>query len=260
MTTLPRPHYTKIGLDTYLDAIPLPLPLPPGKPESWTCALSLFGTLPLVAKDDRGYTDLLDKDLLREILSGFGRPTRKEEQLALLLTTPIPGDADVASVLGGLLKHRTYWVRQRTAVLIGLMGLTGAQKALIANLGDSDNDARRGAAEGLGRLRDAGAVETLARGPWEDSDSSVDHARCTALARINDWDRTAAAASGLGADGEGFELLTAMIDAHKSGDGSELLERMESGDDDVKRAIGHFFIGHPAMSANHAASLGEVMG
>ncbi|MCO4746040.1 MAG: hypothetical protein KC912_14690, partial [Proteobacteria bacterium] len=104
------------------------------------------------------------------------------------------------------------------------------------------------------------AVETLARGPWEDSDSSVDHARCTALARINDWDRTAAAASGLGADGEGFELLTAMIDAHKSGDGSELLERMESGDDDVKRAIGHFFIGHPAMSANHAASLGEVMG
>ncbi|TNE87884.1 MAG: hypothetical protein EP330_16430 [Deltaproteobacteria bacterium] len=257
--TLPAPHYTKIGLAQYLETVPLPLPVPPGAPSTWTTALHLFGTFPLVAKDDRGYTDILDKDLLREILSAFGRPTRKEEQMALMFTTPIPGDVDVAEVLGGLLSHSTYWVRQRTAILIGLMGLTGAQKQLIANLSDSDNDARRGAAEGLGRLGDAGAIEALARGPWEDSDTSVDYARCIALSRINDWDRTAAAVAGMSADGDGFELLTAMIEAHKSGDGSELIERMESGDDDVKRAVGRFLMGHPAMSAKHAGSLGEVM-
>ena len=55
--TRPVPHYTKTGLTQYLDAVPLPLPLPPGDPSTWTCALTLFGTLPLVAKDDRGYTD-----------------------------------------------------------------------------------------------------------------------------------------------------------------------------------------------------------
>jgi HEAT repeat protein len=257
--TLPPPRYATIGLETYLREVALPIVLPPGEPSSWTSALHLFGAFPLVAKDDRGMVDLLDDDLLRMILRSFGRPTRDEERLPLLLTTPIPGDRDLAQVLAPLLKHKTYWVRQRVAILIGLLGLEGALDGLVANLMDSDNDARRGAAEGLGRLGSAEAIQALVRGPWEDSDASVDMARCAALARIGDWERTASAVAETTASGDGFELLQVMVAAHRTGDGTVLIERMEAGDDEVKRAGARFLLGHPAVTARHVTAVGELL-
>lgn len=257
--TLPQPGFATRGLTEYLAEVALPITVPPGSPATWTTALHLFGAFPLTAKDDRGYTEILDDDLLREILGHLGRPTRKEEQLPLLLTTPLPGDVDLGAVLASLLTHQTYWVRQRVAILIGLLGVTGATAALIANLSDSDNDARRGAAEGLGRLGDPSAIPALARGPWEDSDTSVDMARCAALARIGDWEATGAVVDGVSASGDGFSLLQAMVEAHRTGDAGELLERAEGGDDDCKRAVGRFLMGHTAMAARSASALGEVI-
>jgi HEAT repeat protein len=255
--SLPLPRYTRVGLDAYLATAPLILPLPPGEPASWTCLLNVLGTAPLLYKDDAGMGRVCDADLLRALLKQLGRPSADEEQEAFLLCSPIPG-ADAEGGLIGLLRHETYGVRQRAALTLGYMGGPAAIRPLMGNLDDSDNDARRGAAEALGRLRAVEAIDSLLIRPWDDSDQSVNAARVEALIRIDSWDRVADSVSGASA-GEHKTLVQAMLEA-RDGETGPLVEVMSEGDENIRRVVGRFLAAHPAAAAACIEALVEQLG
>ena len=137
-------RFSRPRLQAWLDATGAIVPFPPGEPDTWTCLFDLIGPEPLVAEDDRGITRVCDGDLLRELLGAMGRPCREEEQEALLLTTPIPGGSTLIDALVRALRHSTYSVRQRAALLLGHLGDARVVSSLLANTDDSDDDARRG--------------------------------------------------------------------------------------------------------------------
>ncbi len=253
--TLPAPHYTTTGLDEWKQAVPALLPLPPGEPESWTCLLKLLGPGVLFVQDDRGTTEGMDKDLMRLILAELGRPVRSDEREGLLLATPVPGTASFVAIIPRLLRNSSYWVRQRTALCLGHMGDTTHVPALLANLYDDDNDARRGAVEALGRLGDPSVAPALIK-KLGDGDTSVDGAVVEALIRLDVWEEVAEAIEALEADAAPANpLLKAIVAAEEKGESDEIGEMLSTGEDWTKRSVSRYLASRPKFAAAQAEAL-----
>lgn len=252
---LPRPRYVSVGLQGWFAAVPARIPVPPGPSTGWTCPLAMFGPRVVLAKGDRGYDRALDADLLRDLLGALGRPVDPNEQEALLLATPIPAAGGAVGALSRLLRDPRYAVRQKAALMLGMLGDKSALGPLVDRLDDEDNDARRGAAEGLGRLGDLGAAPDLARRAW-DSDLSVSCARLEALDRLGAWSEIAGTLDLDGHD-EAPELARAIIAAVVHGDPAELAERLTAGNTDVQRVAARVFASHPPLAASCVESLVE---
>ena len=206
---LPPARWTRESFAAYSAAVPMRLPLPPGEPSDWTCLLRELGPAALHLRDDRGSTELLSSELLEALLKALGRPVSRGEQRWLLLVTPIPKTPTVDEALVQLLTHETYSVRQCAAIWLGRRRAPGALGALRSRQRDSDNDARRGVAEGLGRLGERAAVPDLCR-TWGDPDESVDVARVEALVRLDDWANTGALVEREEEHGEPWRLACAL--------------------------------------------------
>jgi HEAT repeat protein len=247
LVRLPTPRYTLVGLDAWMGAVPARVPLPPGPPPGWTCALSMFGPRAVLFKGDRGHDRALDADLLRKILAELGRPTDAAEQEALLLATPIPTGAAAGQVLTRLLRDSHYHVRQKSALCLGLLGDASFAPHLVRGLDDDDNDARRGAAEGLGYLGVKDVAKELARRSW-DSDSSVNAARLEAIERLDAWDEVASVIDRSSGD-DAATLSNALLLAAQEGEVGELAEFLSHSDSDYQRVAARFFASRPALAS-----------
>ena len=244
---LPAPRYAVDGLAAWLAAVPVALPLPPGPSGGWTCVLSMFGPRVVLSKGDRGYDRALDADLLRDLLGALGRPVDPNEQEALLLATPVPAAGGATAFCVRLLRDPRYAIRQKAALLLGMLGDKAAMRPLAERLDDDDNDARRGAAEGLGRLGDPAAAVELARRAW-DSDVSVSCARLEAIERLGAWGDVAGLLDVSSSD-EAAGLARAIVAGVADGDPAELIERLTSSNSDVQRVVARVLVGHPSLAA-----------
>lgn len=252
--SLPLPRYTQVGLDAYLAHAPVLLPLPPGQPDTWSCALHMFGPTLLMAKDDTGNTQVMDANFLREVLRNLGRPTRDDEQESLLLVTPIPSGSPAIEAVKPLLNSDTYATRWKAALVLGHLGNATAVPALLAKLDDSDNDVRRGVVEALGRLGDPSVIPALAGRAWGDSDSSVDAARVGALVRLLDWEAVAKHVNE-DEDEDAYLLVRAILEAEDAGSIESIVNIIDKGDEHLIRAAAMYLQGRPELCAVHAEAL-----
>ncbi len=256
--TLAAPRYTADGLKAWLAAVPAPIVVPPGDPSTWTCLLCEIRTDLLFRHDDVGRVKLLDTDILRLVLRELGRPVRDDERDALLLATPVPTGLSVVEVFCRLLRHESYWARQRSAIVLGHLGDASVLPDLAGRLTDSDNDARRGAAEGIGLLGSRDGLRHLVAhlGRRED-DGSVDAAVVTSLLRLDDWEavRELAEPIEMDEDRDGHRLLGAILAAEESGEAQGVAELLATDADHTRRAAARYLCTRPEVAAGALEAL-----
>ncbi|MCB9679169.1 MAG: HEAT repeat domain-containing protein [Alphaproteobacteria bacterium] len=232
-----KPHYTKTGLDAYLAAVPLPLPLPPGDPSSWTCLYTLIG--PGVALHRESYIEAAPKALLRDLLELAGRPCGADEARELLLVTPIPGDTDLVRLLTRAMRDRQ---EGEAARLLGLLGDPAAVPALLDRMADAHPSLREECARALGRL--GAGRDVLAQ--W---DGDIDAARLLALVE-----------QGVVPDelpaGE-LEPLASWLPGLDAAAGRTVLEAIDELGEPLSLVVPTVLARHPAVAAELAEPLAE---
>ncbi len=225
-SALPPPQYTVDGIAGWQQGAVLGFAVPPGAPATWTCLLSYFGFALFDATDYRGGISLFSLELLQALLARIGHPTARSPNTPLAVTLPVPA-ARVTDALRGCLTNDAFAVRQRAAILLGHLGDAASLQHLGQQLGDRDNDARRGACEGLGLLGDRRAAQTLACLPWDD-DPSVNEARFIALDGLDAWGDVASTIDRT-SDAPAARFAAAVYAALEEGEPAQLAEFVAPG-------------------------------
>lgn len=251
--SLPQPGYVKVGLTDYIDASGVLVHPPPIPSERWTCLLHVLGPSAVLSEDDEGQTPLVGATVLLAILDAMGRPTRKEENVDLLLTVPIPEDVCVGTILTGLLGTDRFSVQAQASLLLGELGHLPAVDRLIANLHEAHEVGRRAAAEALGRLRAESALGTLVASPWDDDDS-VNVARIEAMVRIDEWGTVSellgqGPGAGVRAGGDeehdAHSVVELMATACNSDEPGPLLPLLDAEDEGIRRTVARLLANRP---------------